>query len=789
MRRGTMMSASLLALAWSIPLTAQTSPPDGRSSASDSSTEQRATPAVQDDADGLQDIVVTARRQSENIQSVPVAVTAYSQEDLRQRGVQSATDLQNFTPSLSVIGNTSRNQETYTIRGIGGSGSLGTGGGPGVVGYFAEVPTNASGPGLMFDLRSIQVLKGPQGTLFGRNTTGGAVLFDPARPTFDNFGGYAEMTLGNYDRMSGNAAVNIPILDDVLAIRVAGQFDSRSGNTYDVNTNRDYNDRNNYSGRVGILFRPSDSFTNYTAVNFVGVNEHGPGNVLLAVNPTTRVVAGNPNSPVRPNPLALLLNPLLATQRARGVRRIALSTVTKDVRKDMLVLNSTEWKIAEGFSLKNIFSYARTRANAASDGDASALVINDLRGAPGDNFNANTRTITEELQARFTSGPATLQVGGFYSNNKSAGPSLFVSQNLGGVALTPAGPVIIPITLFQDSANVDDESKAVFANLGWKVTDTLTATLGGRYTWDKFAGDISIRIPELANQCATNPGFFSPRCSRAFDGKSDGPSWHAGLDWQAAPDTFAYVVSRRGYKSGGINPSVLLVSANSPFFRVRPETVTDVEVGVKREWDLSGVKARTNVAAFYSRYEDIQRSDYALIGGFNTQVITNAAQATIKGVEFEGVLIPFDALTLTGTYSYNDATYDRYIDPAGFDRSGFPFQYVPKHKFSIDGQLRLMPRGSRVGDVALRASYGWQSRQQVASDVQPFDTIPSYGLLNLRLDWSRIDGGPLDAALFVTNVTDKTYRVTSNATYFTTGLVGSVFGDPRQYGASLRMRF
>lgn len=765
----TLAGVSLVAIiAASSPLLSQAA------SAQTTVPPETATDAPQDTG-SFNDIIVTARRTAENIQNVPVAVTAFSQEELRQRNIQNATDLQNFTPSLSVIGNTSRNQESYTIRGIGASGSSGTGGGPGVVGYFAEVPTTASGPGLMFDLQSIEVLKGPQGTLFGRNTTGGAVLFQPVRPTFDGVGGYAEMTLGNYDRMSGNAAINIPIIDDVLAIRMAGQFDVRSGNTHDINTGRDYNDRNNWSGRIGILFQPSDAFTNYTVVNSVNVNEHGPGNVLLAVNPT--------------KPTALFLNPLLAAQQTRDVRHIALSTVTKDVRYDLTILNNSEWKISDNFTLKNIVSYTRTRANAASDGDASTLVINDLRGAPGKGYNNNSRTITEELQARFTSGPATLQLGGFYSSLKTVGPSLFVSQNAGGVAIVGGRPVIVPITLYQDSAHANDSSRAAFANISYKITDTLTATVGGRYTWDKFGGDISIYVPEFGNVCGTNPGFFAPNCSRSFDGKSDGASWHGGLDWQIDPQTLVYAVSRRGYKSGGINPSVLLVSATSPFFRVRPESVTDAEIGLKREWDLGGAKARTNVAAFYSRYKDIQRSDYALIGGFNTQVITNAAKATIKGFEFEGALIPFEALTLTGTYSYNDATYDRYIDPLGVDRSGFPFQYVPKHKFSIDGQLRVTPRGSSAGDIALRASYGWQSRQQVASDIQPFDTIPSYGLLNLRVDWNRIGGGPLDLAVFMTNATDKTYRVTSNATYYTTGLVGSVFGDPRQYGASLRMRF
>src|SRR5205823_14143795 len=178
---------------------------------------------------GIEDIVVTARRTEERAQQVPVSLTAFTQNTIREKNINTATDLQNFTPSLTVLGNVARNQETYTIRGMGGGGGAGTGSGPGVVGYFAEVPSSASGPGSFYDLASLQVLKGPQGTLFGRNTTGGAVLLEPARPKMNRVEGYVEGTLGNLRRRSAQGALNLPIVDDVLAIRVAGQFDKRDG--------------------------------------------------------------------------------------------------------------------------------------------------------------------------------------------------------------------------------------------------------------------------------------------------------------------------------------------------------------------------------------------------------------------------------------------------------------------------------------------------------------------------------------------------------------------------------
>ena len=653
--------------------------------AASSALAQTAEPQAEPQATTLDEVVVTARRTEENIQDVPVAVTAFSQEGLRQRGIETGTDLQNFTPSLSVVGNTNRNQENYTIRGIGGIGSLGTGGGPGVVAYFAEVPSTASGPGLLFDLQSIQVLKGPQGTLFGRNTTGGAVLLDPVKPGFEP-DGYIEGTVGNLDRRSARAAVTLP-LSDSLSLRLAGQLDQREGFVTDVNTGKDYNDRNNFS---------------------------------------------------------------------------------------LLALNNTTFQLTDNITLKNVLSYTRTRADFGSDGDASILVINDLNGAIPGRWNVDNETWTEELQARIELGRLTFQTGVFYSDTSTVTPLTFIQRaNLGAV------------TLLQDSAHANDTSKAVYGQFTYAITDTLTANAGYRYTWDEFGGDISIYIPQFGNACGTNPGFAFPNCSRDFDGESDGDTWQLGLDWQATPDSLIYGVSRHGYKSGGINPSVLLVIATSPLFRVRPETVTDGEIGLKHDWSASGINARTNFSAFYMKYEDIQRSDYALIGGFNTQLITNAAEATVKGFEFEGVIQPIAPLTITATYSYNDATYDTYIDGLGVDRSGFPFQYVPENKYSVDAKLYL-PVPSTIGDVSVRASYAWQDDQQVSSDLQPFGVIAAYGLLNVRLDWEHIAGSDVALSLYGTNVNDEEYRVTSNATYNTTGLVGAAFGDPRQYGVTLR---
>ncbi|MCW3834797.1 TonB-dependent receptor [Sphingomonas canadensis] len=803
---------------------------------------QEAAPQSQPTAaedEGNDDIVVTARRSDERAQDVPISLTVLSQDTIRAKGINSATDLQNFTPSLTVMGDVRRNQETYTIRGLGGSGGAGTGSGPGVVGYFAEVPTIASGPGNFYDLASLQVLKGPQGTLFGRNTTGGAVLLEPTRPKMNVVEGYADLTIGNYNRRGGQGALNIPIVDDVLAIRVAGQFDKRDGYVRDVVTGVDYLNRNNFSLRFGMQFNPSDSISSYTAVNYIDVDEHGGGSILLSVRP------GSTYAP--------LLQPYLAQQEARGPRETALSTPTFEKAKTFLALNNTEFRLSDTLTFTNIFSYARTRSTAATDRDSTPLPIADLLGAFPGSYNNNLRTITEEVRIHYDDGRFSVQAGGFFLTEKSLEPLTFLTRNpLQAGGILGGGPIILPPALqtalgvngpllpainVQPDASVYGQSRALYGQVQYKLTPNLTATAGFRWTWDKFGGTItSYQDPasyQVFNQLAALgvvtpaqaaqviglnadlcvydafkavaaggfPTLKYPNCTKpSFNGRSDGPTWQLGLDWRADSNTLIYAVSRRGYKSGANNPIVTLFLGDSyPLAAVRPEKVTDFEIGVKRDWTFGDVRARTNIAAFYTAFDDVQVIQRAAIAG--ADILANAQKARVVGVEAEFLVMPSKWVTLGATYSYNDAQYLDYTTIAipaipsaltaaqpSRDLSSTPFTFVAKHKFSLDARVGI-PIAESAGDLSVRATYSWQSRQRVASDPQPLDTIAPYGLLNLRVEWNGMFGSSLDAAVFGTNVLDKEYRVTANTGYNNSGFANSIYGEPAQYGVQLRYRF
>ena len=788
--------------------------------------------------DSLEEIIVTARRVDERAQSVPISITAFSQDNIREKGINNGTELQMFTPSLSVMSDVSRNQETYSIRGMGGGGGPGTGSGPGVVGYFAEVPTTMSGPGNFYDLASLQVLKGPQGTLFGRNTTGGAVLLEPVHPKLGVTEGYVDVTLGSYNRRAVQGAVNIPLIDDVLAIRFAGQMDKRDGYVTDVNTGRDYLNRNNYSLRFGIQFNPTDTINSYTSVSYLDVNEHGGGSILLAVNPKGTYAA--------------LLQPYLAAQQARGVRETALSVPTRDVLKNLLILNNTSWEPTEGLVIKNIFSYAHQRGTSATDRDATPLPIADLLGSYPDSYNNNLRTITEELQVRYNSGPFQIQAGGFFLDQKTPDDLTFQTVNaMQNLGILGGGPLLLPQAVWnalgmtgplapalslQPTAHVDGRSKALYAQVQYKLTPDLTATGGFRWTWDEYGGDIMayqdpasydifnklaalgvISQAQAAQIVGLNAGLCVydaylavvaggyptlkyPNCTTpTFRGKSNGPTWQAGLDWQADPDTLLYVVSRRGYKSGASNPIVYLFLGDThPLFAVRPEKVTDLEVGVKRDWDLGETKARTNISAFYTWYNDIQVIQRAAISG--ADILTNAQKARVLGLEFEGLLMPTKWLTLSGVYSYNSAkylTYNTIAIPAipgisvaqpSRDLAGTPFSFVPEHKFSLNARVGL-PIDAKMGDLGITANWSYQSSQRVTPEEMPFDTVAAFSLVNLRVDWRDVGGMPFDVSVYGTNIFNTEYRVAANPGYNNSGFINSIYGEPAQYGVQLRYRF
>jgi iron complex outermembrane receptor protein len=732
------------------------------------------------DAPHLEEIVITARRREENINSVPVAVTALTSLDLRAKNIQTAEDLQNYVPSLNVSSSVTRDDYTFSLRGMGPTGGSGpgavlAGGGTGVVTYFADVPTSGAGPGLFYDLESVQVAAGPQGTLFGKNTTGGAVLFVPKKPIND-FEGSIEFGLGNYNMKTATAVVNVPLVDNTVLLRIAGQFLDRDGFTIDRGpffAGKDYDNRDYWALRASLLLRPFDNLENTTIFSALHSEGNGDGFVLTAANP-----AGAFGS---------LLSPILAEQQASGIRSTSLSANEIDRRYNYGIINTTRWSISEQWQFKNIFSYQVQKWRNSEDVDGTSLVLDDLVPV-GQGWHTQVGTYTEEPQIQGTALDDHLKItaGAYYEDGHNIAPQPYQVQ----VAL---GNFLINQI---DQTNAE-RSRGLYAqttyDLGgvYSSLDGLKLTTGYRYTWDNYSYGIASFSPSNGNACLTSSGTYPDSdCAFSASGQSGGSSWTLGLDYQL-PAALVYVRSGRGYVPGGFNPSFGFTSGgvDTPQFRFAPESVIDVELGVKSEFEIAGAPTQVTADIFHSDYTNIQRYvSETLPGGIASNFTANASEAEIEGFEFQGSVAPVSGLTLTATYSYNHGKYTK-VDPAAAPSLvGVPFAYLPQNKASVGATYKL-PLAQTMGEYSLGLFYSYQSRFFDAPSVQPFDYIEGYGLLNARIDWNRVFQTSLDASFFVTNATDKIYRVGQYNDLVANGYITSFYGEPRMWGVQLRYRF
>ncbi|MBB4860218.1 iron complex outermembrane receptor protein [Novosphingobium chloroacetimidivorans] len=501
-------------------------------------------PAMAQDAGG--DIVVTARRTEERLQDVPISITVFNQDQLQKRNVAVASDLAVYTPSLQVNTRFGPEKATFAIRGFNQDAASA----PTVGVYFADVVGvraqggtaggNTVGAGAFTDLQNVQVLKGPQGTLFGRNTTGGAVLIVPTKPT-DNLEGYVEGTYGNFDQKRVQAALNIP-LADTFKVRFAVDRNKRDG--YVRNRSgigpKDYNDVNYGYYRLSVLAELTPELENYTVASYSRSRTNGYANKIeqcaadaaAPFNPVT----GAPNiDPATGQAaassryyIAQAACDQIARQNARGdgALDVEVSNPNPGVAIDIWqVINTTTWQASDTLTIKNIASYGEYRERSAFNLESDNFFISDnpitrayaLRGGPrpGTPFKAIQlanqpgydaaagSTTTEELQVqgRSADGKLNFVIGGYLEFSRPLGynqqrTGIFGNcadpgtlQCAGAVQLVPIGPALLPGAIVSESrTKYSFDNHGVFAQGTYNFTDKFGVTLGGRWTFDKIVG-------------------------------------------------------------------------------------------------------------------------------------------------------------------------------------------------------------------------------------------------------------------------------------------------------------
>ena len=775
-----------------------------------------------DDNSGVRDIIVTARRTSENLQTVPVAVTALDPTALLERQIVEVADVGRAAPGLSVqSGGTGNASLIYlAIRGN-AQNSPNSFSDPAVGIYVDGVYYGrpiAGNLGLL-DLASVEVLRGTQGTLFGRNTTGGALNMTTVQPD-GNFGGYVTGRIGNYESWSIESALTLPISGDELSLRLAGRYGER-GKGFGNNPIRGVDAAridHDIAGRATLNWEPAAiPMTVSLSADYANIRDTYNNVALRGINPTGPALALYS----RQFDIASFLQTKSQFYRTYNDPNTGNANIDTpyNYNKTWGVRATIEYDLGD-VKIKSITAY-----RAADTGDGT-----DLDGTPAkiasyaSDYSQKQRS--QELQFSGNLGKLEFILGAFYfkETGDEQSQSLVFQDTDFGFNLAPANTNL---------ATYKSESKALFAQVNYSLTERLRVTGGFRYTWDKrsinrmgyiggipgFSGSFVsngrlITLPPTglcavgANANLVAPG---PDCTDPVTAKFDYPAWLASIDYELGDGKLIYVKTGGAALAGGLNSRPTPPDASS----FAPEKVKDAEIGFKG--DFFDRHLRTNFAGFYIWRNGAQNVVNALVGGNLTQFVQNAGDVKAYGLEFEGTLIPWQGMELSGALSWLKAKYAAgSFTAAGLggtvDRSGEVVPRAPRWTWNIGATQRFPVKG---GEIALHADYAYTSAvyQDYATadlttpalndgvndaaeraaaisfiDTQnSFSRLKAYGVLNGSLNF-KLDGG-MEFTLWGRNLTQAKYY---NAIFNGYGTFGTAIGftaAPRTWGATVSYRF
>jgi len=736
---------------------------------------------------GLEEITVTARRQSENLQRVPIAVTAFNPKTLAQANITTVTDVAQLTPSLAVT------QSTYgplgaliAIRGqqVQDQQLILT---PSVGIYIDDVyqgSTATVGALGVQDAASVEVLKGPQGTLYGRNTTGGALKIDTPLPSLDKLEGGGSAGIGNQGirQVSGN--ISIPLIDDALAFRVSGNLSRSTGYGENLTNGDRLGGYNIKSARAALRIKPTDT----VEVILRGDVIDGTGQT-----PPRKITAIVPGSPVNEEAAAELGLPLTQAGLAAAYKDLQqyinrpgyngyFNGTNEQTVKEQEGSATLIWRPNDALTLKSITAYQHVNTIAIIDEDATPFAV--VQG-PGPSSGQNFDQFTEEFQAigNLFDDKLNYTVGYYHYNlhgRDHAYPTVFADL---------AGEIL------DNDTTVHDTSDAGYAQLRYKLTPKIRLNGGIRYTKETVIADVRNSQTNFGAYTCNVPvaDRIGGECAATFPNRFSNISFQGGVDADLAKGVLGYVSISRGFKAGGVN---VRGTADDTYSSFAPEIATNYEVGVKSE--LFDHKVRLNVAAFYTDYSNVQRTVFVLDAGGNpSSQIQNAAKAKIKGVEAELTVRPTSRLTLSANGSYIDSKYTKYIVPAtGVNLSGVPFPGIPKWQMSFQTSYGIeTPFGllTASGDVSYRSKVDFVPDSHLA----PSATFPSgsedstiqkgYALLNARLALELRKN--VELALWGKNLTNKYYAVAGQDQAGAIGVSQLFIGASRTYGAEVSFHF
>lgn len=739
----------------------------------------------------IEEVVVTARKTSESLQQTPVAVTAITSEALVSAGVSKVSEIVRTTPTLTLVngGAGGPGNMIMAIRGQSKT-EANSANDPAVATYVNGVnyARMTSANFALFDIAQVEVLRGPQGTLFGRNTTGGALNITTVEPG-DEFAGQLTVGAGNYGARRVEGGVDIPLSSE-WALRVAGKYEANDGTIDNKTTGKTYRELEGWGGRATLKWAPLELPVKLTlSADKAEFNDNGNPMTVIGINDNLAPFGGAFGD----------IGQIFAANgydyndfvyrgsnfdETYGDPQTGLSLIDEPYNiGEMYGYSATlDWDIGE-WQFKSISAWRSNYATNSLDMDGTPL------GLLGFYAVYDQEQFSQELQLSRSFTDVDIIAGLYYF--KEDGDELAVSDVFGFSGLVPNG-----VTL----SDIRSKSKGAFAQLNYHFTPKLRGTVGYRYTWDDRGVTRKGRDGTTLNpdgSIAAAPG------SDDFDESFSYPAWVIGLDYQVSDDMFVYVKSSNASMAGGFNTRPVRPGDEA----FDPEEATDIELGMKL--DSFDGRLRTNVALFGIETEGLQRITSDVINNRTTQVTLNAGESRTYGFEFEGTALPWTGMEIKAAVVYLDAEYkdgtffDKANTPAGivtYDRSNEVMSNAPEWTYSLSATQTF---DLAMGELSAYLSYTYTddkafSQKSAEPDFTEEEirdlaflndvlTVPSHGLWNGRLALD-LDNGTT-VALWGQNLTDEEYFTHAFEQYLSVGFGTRTPGLSRTYGLDVSYRF
>lgn len=722
---------------------------------------------------GLEVITVTARKQTEDLQSTPISITAFSAERLEAQGITQVNRIQDFTPNLTFANIPSNsgiasNAAVY-IRGIGQNDFAPTVE-PGVGIYIDGVYLGRTAGGVfdLIDVASVEVLRGPQGTLFGRNTIGGAINITTVQPD-DMLRGKFDLKYGTDDLVVARGMVSGPLTDSLFA-KVSGGITSQDGYVDAPALGTKFGNRDSKTIRGALRFAPSGSPIDITlAADYTRDKSHGAPVVITGIDETAMgsfVTLQNLITSGMTNPFFCLQADQLANTGCYNARLFSEDTnySTFETFSDLEIWSASltvSYDLTDDIEFKSISALRRINGEFAQDRDGSNLEINQVY----DDF--SQKQFSQEFQIVGTALDDRLNwVTGLYYFEESGGD---------------INPIDFLVVYAQSGGYYDYENWAAFAQLGFEVADGLTITGGLRYTDDKKS-----YLPDQYVIDTLEPFLVMPPGTRLApyeDAKTRVKKWTpmVNVSWEATPDFMLYATYSEGFKGGGYTQRVFPPEPSLPSFE--PETVKSYEAGFKLM--ALGNSVRLNGAGFYTDYDQMQLlvADATRVGPF----ITNAGKARIQGLELETNIAPGGGLRINGAVGLTDAKFkelDAGVQGLTLDSE---FVYVSKWTLSASAEKEFY-----LGTAGMITPHvDWSYRSGFFTNANGINTPelyqPGYSVFNANLRWEDEDE-QLSVTVGVDNIADKKFR-TFGDYQPSFGFYMQAFDRGRQYYAKIGYSF